>query len=48
MGFNRWADRTFDAGNPRTKIRALPQGLVTPLQVMVFTAVASVVLLFAA
>lgn len=48
MGFNRWADRTFDAENPRTKIRALPQGLVTPLQVMVFTAVASAVLLFAA
>ena len=48
MGFNRWADRTFDAENPRTKIRALPQGLVTPLQVMVFTMVSSVVLIGAA
>jgi len=48
MGFNRWADRVFDAANPRTKIRALPQGLVTPLQVMVFTTLSSVVLIFAA
>ena len=39
---------TFDAANPRTRIRALPQGLVTPSQVMVFTAVSSAVLLFAA
>ncbi len=48
MGFNRWADRVFDAGNPRTKLRALPRGLVTPLQVMVFTVGASAVLLVAA
>ncbi|OGW34989.1 MAG: 4-hydroxybenzoate octaprenyltransferase [Nitrospirae bacterium GWC2_56_14] len=48
MGFNRWADRSFDAENPRTRTRALPQGLVTPLQVMVFTAVSSGVLIFAA
>ncbi len=48
MGFNRWADRAFDAENPRTKIRALPQGLVSPLQVMVFTLVSSAVLIIAA
>ena len=48
MGFNRWADRKFDADNPRTKTRALPLGLVTPGQVVVFTAVSSVVLIFAA
>jgi len=48
MGFNRWADRKLDAENPRTKNRALPMGLVTPSQVIVFTAVSSVVLLFAA
>jgi 4-hydroxybenzoate polyprenyltransferase len=48
MGFNRWADRSIDAENPRTKIRALPQGLVTPLQVMVFTVLSSAVLLVAA
>jgi 4-hydroxybenzoate polyprenyltransferase len=48
MGFNRWADRTFDAENPRTRERALPKGLVTPFQVIVFTAAASVLLVFAA
>jgi 4-hydroxybenzoate polyprenyltransferase len=48
MGFNRWADHTFDAANPRTKERALPLGLVTPRQVLVFTAVSSGMLMFAA
>jgi 4-hydroxybenzoate polyprenyltransferase len=48
MGFNRWADRKFDAANPRTKTRALPLGLVTPVQVIVFTAISSMVLVFAA
>jgi 4-hydroxybenzoate polyprenyltransferase len=48
MGFNRWADRKFDAENPRTKERALPKGLVTPVQVILFTAAASVLLVFAA
>lgn len=48
MGFNRWADREIDAMNPRTKERALPKGLVTPRQVLVFIAVSSVVFIFAA
>ena len=48
MGFNRWADRKFDAENPRTKERALPRELVTPLQVIVFTVVSSTMLMFAA
>jgi 4-hydroxybenzoate polyprenyltransferase len=48
MGFNRWADRRIDADNPRTRDRALPKGLVTPLQVIVFSAVSSAVLVFAA
>ncbi len=48
MGFNRWADRHIDAENPRTRERALPKGLVTPVQVVLFTAVSSAVLLFAA
>ncbi len=48
MGFNRWADRKIDAENPRTKDRALPKGLVTPAQVIVFTAVSAAVLVFAA
>ncbi len=48
MGFNRWADRKFDAENPRTRERALPMGLVTPFQVIVFTVLSSAVLVFAA
>jgi 4-hydroxybenzoate polyprenyltransferase len=48
MGFNRWADRVFDAENPRTSMRALPKGLVTPAQVILFTAVSSALLVFAA
>lgn len=48
MGFNRWADHKFDAANPRTKERALPLGLVTPRQVLVFTAVSSMLFMFAA
>ncbi|MDA8423846.1 MAG: putative 4-hydroxybenzoate polyprenyltransferase [Nitrospiraceae bacterium] len=48
MGFNRWADRTFDAENPRTKERALPKGLVTPRQVVLFTVVSSAILIGAA
>jgi 4-hydroxybenzoate polyprenyltransferase len=48
MGFNRWADRVFDAENPRTTVRALPKGLVTPAQVILFTVVSSVLLVYAA
>ncbi len=48
MGFNRWADRRFDAENPRTRERALPKGLVTPFQVMMFIITSSAVLSFAA
>ncbi len=48
MGFNRWADRVFDAENPRTSVRALPKGLVTPAQVILFTVVSSVLLVYAA
>ncbi|HET7318118.1 MAG TPA: UbiA-like polyprenyltransferase [Nitrospirota bacterium] len=48
MGFNRWADREIDAENPRTKTRALPRNLVSPGQVIVFIALSSAVLVFAA
>ena len=48
MGFNRWADRKYDAVNPRTRERALPKGLVTPLQVVLFIAVSAAVFVFAA
>jgi 4-hydroxybenzoate polyprenyltransferase len=48
MGFNRWADRKFDAANPRTSDRALPLGLVSPGQVILFTSASSVLLVLAA
>ena len=48
MGFNRWADRKIDAQNPRTKNRALPLGLVSPVQVMLFTIISSFLLVIAA
>jgi 4-hydroxybenzoate polyprenyltransferase len=48
MGFNRWADREIDAANPRTKTRALPQRLVSPGQVIIFIALSSAVLIYAA
>src|SRR5512142_2041236 len=48
MGFNRWADRHIDAENPRTKTRALPLGLVTPGQVIIFTAASSALLVISA
>ncbi len=47
MGFNRWADRSFDAQNPRTSNRALPLGLVSPGQVIGFTVASSALLIFA-
>jgi len=48
MGFNRWADRHIDAENPRTKTRALPAGLVSSAQVLLFIILSSALLILAA
>jgi len=48
MGFNRWADRQIDAENPRTKTRALPAGLVSSGQVLLFIVLSAALLIFAA
>ena len=48
MAFNRLIDRTFDAANPRTANRALPQGLVSVPFVTLFTVCASLLLIGAA
>ncbi len=37
MAFNRWADAELDAANPRTKLRAIPAGLLTRGFVLGFT-----------
>src|SRR5438477_8105859 len=39
MAFNRLADRQLDAANPRTAIRHLPAGLLSPAAVWIFTLV---------
>jgi 4-hydroxybenzoate polyprenyltransferase len=39
MAFNRWADASLDAANPRTRTRAIPTGLLTKSFVAGFTCV---------
>ena len=36
MGFNRWADRHIDAGNPRTANREIPAKRITPRNALAF------------
>jgi 4-hydroxybenzoate polyprenyltransferase len=37
MAFNRYLDRRFDALNPRTAIREIPKGIITPQNALIFT-----------
>jgi 4-hydroxybenzoate polyprenyltransferase len=39
MAFNRYLDRKWDALNPRTAIREIPKGIITPKNALVFTIV---------
>ncbi len=48
MAFNRLADASIDAANPRTRTRALPAGQLTPLFVMTFIVVSSAIFVVAA
>ena len=48
MAFNRLADASIDAANPRTATRALPVGQLTPSFVSVFVLVSSGIFVFAA
>lgn len=45
MAYNRIADRDVDALNPRTRIRAIPAGLLSLSQAQIYTAVAIVIFL---
>jgi len=47
MAFNRWADVRFDSLNPRTAVREIPSGKITPRQAIVFV-IASSLLFIAA
>ena len=48
MAFNRLADATIDAANPRTRVRALPAGKLSKSFVAWFVVIASAILIFAA
>ena len=48
MAFNRLADQTFDAANPRTRMRALPAGLLSRKFVWAFTFTAATLFFVAA
>ncbi|HEY7613093.1 MAG TPA: UbiA-like polyprenyltransferase [Gemmatimonadales bacterium] len=48
MGFNRIADRAFDARNPRTMARELPRGAITLAQAWASVAAASIIFVLAA
>lgn len=37
MAFNRYLDRQYDAKNPRTAIREIPSGIITPKNALIFT-----------
>ncbi len=48
MAFNRLADATIDAANPRTRTRALPAGHLSPAFVTTFVVVSSAIFVVAA
>ena len=48
MAFNRLADASIDAANPRTSTRALPAGHLTPAFVATFVVVSSAIFVVAA
>jgi 4-hydroxybenzoate polyprenyltransferase len=48
MAFNRLADASIDASNPRTSVRALPAGLLTPSFVSAFVVISCAVFVLAA
>ena len=48
MAFNRFADKDYDARNPRTRMRAIPSGALSVAFVLIFTMFAAALFLFAA
>src|ERR1700750_1349033 len=42
MAFNRYLDRKYDALNPRTAIREIPKGIITPKNALVFTIISCI------
>jgi 4-hydroxybenzoate polyprenyltransferase len=48
MAFNRWLDRDIDAANPRTAIREIPAGKISPNQALGLTVLSSLSFVFSA
>lgn len=46
MAFNRYLDRKWDALNPRTAIREIPKGIITPKNALTFTIICSLLFIF--
>jgi len=42
MAFNRYLDRKYDAQNPRTAIREIPKGIISPKNALLFTIISCV------
>lgn len=42
MAFNRYLDRKFDEKNPRTAIREIPAGIITPQNALMFTIISCI------
>lgn len=47
MGFNRWLDRDIDAINPRTQMREIPAGQISPRAALLFVIINSVLFVLA-
>jgi 4-hydroxybenzoate polyprenyltransferase len=45
MAFNRYLDRDIDALNPRTAVREVPRGIISPKNALIFTLVSCVLFL---
>lgn len=45
MAFNRYLDRKFDAENPRTAIREIPKGIISPKNALIFTIISCILFL---
>jgi 4-hydroxybenzoate polyprenyltransferase len=48
MAFNRYLDRNIDAMNPRTAMREIPAGLISPKRALTFTLINSILFVAAA
>lgn len=48
MAFNRYLDRNFDAINPRTAVREIPKGLISPAAALIFTIINAILFMASA